>query len=113
MPNMKQFLPFAVSTSYDGVLAIDCFAKNAFNLAHWRGAPKVTDIHDDTSARITMHAIEKNLPQTQYKYVTCNHFDIDGFLGVWSVFNPVTALQNNALIKEMPVVNEKLKAVFA
>ena len=103
---MKKFLPFAQLGDQEQVIAIDCYAKEAFNLSHWRGAPKVANIHDDTSAQITIHAIEESLPQVQRDYVTCNHFDIDGFLGVWSVFNPDLALQNKALIEEMSLIGD-------
>lgn len=103
---MKKFLPFTELDGEKQVLAIDCYTKKAFNLSHWRGAPKVAAIHDDTSAQITIRAIEANLPQIQHDYVTCNHFDIDGFMGVWSVCNPQTALQNKALVAEMALIGD-------
>lgn len=103
---MKKFLPFSKLDGDKQALAIDCYSNKAFNLSHWRGAPKVAGIHDDTSTQITIRAIEANLPQIEREYVTCNHFDIDGFLGVWSVFNPDIALQNKALIEEMSLIGD-------
>ena len=103
---MKKFLPFEKSGHYEEVLAIDCYTKKAFNLSHWRGAPKVAAIHADTSALIAIQAIEKNLPEIQYQHVTSNHFDIDGFLGVWSVFNPEAALKHKDLIAEMSLIGD-------
>ncbi len=103
---MKKFLPFAQKDLHHDVIAIDCYAKNAFNLSHWRGAPKIDTIHDDTSAQITLHAIENKLSEIEADYVTCNHFDIDGFLGIWSVFNPELALENRELIAEAALIGD-------
>lgn len=68
-------------------------AQQGVIFSHWRGAPKWEGLHADTSCGIVLNAIRASHPAVEYLWVTNNHFDVDGFLGVWSLFEPALALR--------------------
>ena len=90
----KSFIPFHQIREYKSVIVVDSLYKKTFALSHWRGALKLKNLHADTSAGICLNAIRANIPEIAYPYLTNNHFDVDGFLGIWSLMNPVLALEN-------------------
>ncbi|EMR01068.1 DUF6687 family protein [Cesiribacter andamanensis] len=103
----KQFIPFLDIHQYQGVLVVDSFHPRGLVLSHWRGAPKLPQLHDDTSAGIVLNALKADLPELHtHAYVTNNHFDIDGFLGVWSLLYPQKALQHEQLIRKMALMGD-------
>ncbi|CAN5140071.1 hypothetical protein BH23BAC1_BH23BAC1_01090 [soil metagenome] len=106
MPAEKTFIPFQDIRKYKDVLVVDSYYPEAFNLSHWRGAPKSELLLDDTSTGIVLNAIKRNIPQLKAPYVTNNHFDIDGFLGVWSLLNPGLALENEVILREMALIGD-------
>ncbi len=83
------------------MLVVDAHHPQGFDLSHWRGAPVPVGCAADTSTEIVLNAIEQKIPELDKPYITNNHYDIDGFLGVWSLFNPTLALKNKALLIEM------------
>ncbi len=98
----KTFIPFYDIKKYpDQVLVVDAHHPQGFDLSHWRGAPVPAGCEADTSTEIVLKAIEKGIPELDKPFVTNNHYDIDGFLGVWSVFNPKLALSHKDLLVEM------------
>lgn len=98
----KTFIPFYEVKNHVGdVLVVDAHHPQGFDLSHWRGASIPEGCAADTSTEIVLKAIEQNLPELNYGFVTNNHYDIDGFLGVWSTFNPSIALERKALLVEM------------
>ena len=103
----KKFIPFYDIRKYpDGVLVVDAHHPEAFDLSHWRGAPLPKHCEADTSTEIVLKAIKNNLAELSRTYVTNNHYDIDGFLGVWSLFNPNEALQHYDLLTEMAQIGD-------
>ncbi|QCK13473.1 DUF6687 family protein [Mangrovivirga cuniculi] len=100
-----KFVPFHNIPEPEKCLAVDCTHRKALPLSHWRGSSSPEDLHDDTSAAICLNAIETGLTQ-EYKYVTNNHFDIDGFLGVWSVIEPELAIKNKQLIRQAALIGD-------
>jgi hypothetical protein len=98
----KSFIPFYEVKNHAGdLLVVDAHHPQGFDLSHWRGAPIPEGCEADTTTEIVIKAIEKGLPELEKSYVTNNHYDIDGFLGVWSVFNPKLAIEHSALLVEM------------
>ncbi len=97
------FVPFyqARKAHRETVAAVDCFLPGALNLSHWRGANPPAEITADTSAAIVLKALEKGAVPAQANCCTNNHFDVDGFVGVWSLQNPLLARQNATLLKAM------------
>lgn len=101
-----QYLPYTEIQQVPQFLAIDCHHPKGLALSHWKGAPTPAALMDDTSAAIVLNAIEKAHPYLNCPHATNNHFDVDGFLGVWSVLNPKLALEHNALIREMALLGD-------
>ena len=83
-------------------IVVDSTANGAaLVLAHWRGAATPVGLRDDTSAGSVLRALRKPgaLAGLDDAAVTANHFDIDGFLGVWSLLNPELALAHEPLLR--------------
>ncbi|HET8860652.1 DUF6687 family protein [Marivirga sp.] len=103
----KTFIPFYDIKKYpDEVLVVDAHHPQGFDLSHWRGAPVPDNCKADTSTEIVLKAIRKNLPELNKNYVSNNHYDIDGFLGVWAIFNPKEALEHYDLLVEMAQIGD-------
>jgi hypothetical protein len=103
---MKTFIPFSNVSNHPHVLGVDCYHPKAFCLSHWRGANSHTDLEDDTSAAIAINAVKKNIPELAYPVVTNNHFDIDGFIGVWCVMHPETVHEFEAVFRQMALIGD-------
>ncbi|MBX0290646.1 hypothetical protein K3G63_09370 [Hymenobacter sp. HSC-4F20] len=72
----------------------------ALTLAHWRGAATPPELRDDTSAGSVLRALRQPAtPGLEAEAVTANHFDVDGFVGVWALLNPALALQHEPLLR--------------
>ena len=103
----KTFIPFPDIPQYKHVLVVDSYHPRGFVLSHWRGSPKLPQLHDDTSTGIVLNALKGSLPQVHaYPYVTNNHFDVDGFLGIWSLMNPEEALAHESLLRKMALLGD-------
>jgi hypothetical protein len=103
----KTFIHFYDIKKYpDEALVVDAHHPQGFDLSHWRGAAVPKNCEADTSTEIVLKAIQNNLPELGKKYVTNNHYDIDGFLGVWAIFNPKKALEHYDLLTEMAQIGD-------
>jgi len=96
-----QYQPFAQATNREEVIAVDCVLPRALVLSHWRGAPVPPGCADDTSTGIALNALQNPALLQGRKYVTNNHFDVDGFCALWSIINPALALQHHLLLRTM------------
>lgn len=101
----KQFIPFS-EVKHHRAIIIDSTHANGVMLSHWRGAPTPAAVNDDTSAAIALHALRLQLPELDLPYVSANHFDIDGFVGVWALLNPELALENEELLRQMALIGD-------
>ncbi|MDX5480722.1 MAG: hypothetical protein LPK07_03480 [Hymenobacteraceae bacterium] len=101
----RQFIPFSEIKQHKA-LVVDSTHANGFMLSHWKGAPTPAGIKDDTSAAIVLNALRQDLPELNLEYVTANHFDIDGFVGVWALLNPELALENEELLRQMAIIGD-------
>ncbi|SHJ77269.1 hypothetical protein SAMN02745146_0137 [Hymenobacter daecheongensis DSM 21074] len=97
---MKFFVPFA-RLRQQPTIVVDSTANGAaLVLAHWRGAPTPAALRDDTSAGSVLRALHAPAtPGLEASAVTANHFDIDGFIGVWSLLHPAQALRHERLLR--------------
>lgn len=103
----RNFVPFNELALYERVIIVDSFHPDSLTLSHWRGAPKIEEIHADTSTEIVLNALEKGMPDlSTHPYVSNNHFDVDGFLGVWSLCNPEEALEHSSLLRKMALLGD-------
>ena len=102
---MKKFVPYREIGDQD-VLIIDGQHKRCVKLSHWGGANTYNDISGDSSAEIVLNAIHKNHHTLNRELVSASHFDIDGFVGVWSYFHPDKAIEAANILKEMAVTGD-------
>lgn len=101
-----KFIPFKNIDQFDKVIAVDCHHPRAYTLSHWKGAEVNDEYRDDTSTGIVLRALECGFNTDDYEGTTNNHFDIDGFLGVWSIFHPKKSLRNKELLRVMAVIGD-------
>jgi hypothetical protein len=101
----KQFIPFSELKNKAAII-VDSNHPNGFVLSHWRGAPTPEALKDDTSAGSVLNALRANVAGLELPYVTANHFDIDGFIGVWSLLNPELALEREELLRQMAIIGD-------
>ncbi|TXK49115.1 hypothetical protein FVR03_06950 [Pontibacter qinzhouensis] len=101
----RRFIPFS-ELKHRKAIVVDSMHPNGLVLSHWRGAPTPAEVRDNTSAAMVLHALRFNLPGLDLPYVTANHFDIDGFVGVWSLLNLELALENEELLRQMALIGD-------
>ncbi len=102
---MKKFVPYHLLNGQKAIV-IDGYYHNGLVLSHWKGANTINEIKDDSSAAIVLNALEKNIEGLDTEIVSATHFDIDGFIGVWALFNPELALQYKATLKEVATIGD-------
>ncbi|OON68897.1 DUF6687 family protein [Hymenobacter sp. CRA2] len=108
MPQLT-FLPFGEARRHaaETVVVDSILPRAALTLAHWRGAPTPTAFQDDTSAGSVLRAIAASVPGLQAaRYVTANHFDVDGFVGVWAALHPEQAAAHAELLRLVAVLGD-------
>lgn len=104
-----QFLPFAEARrrSAETVVVDSILSRAALTLAHWRGAPTPPALQDDTSAGSALRALAAPPAALQTaRYVTANHFDVDGFVGVWALLHPELARPHDELLRMVAVLGD-------
>ena len=114
---MPNYVPFLELDALSPKLVVDSYHPEAFNLSHWRGANVHSHLQDDTSTGIVLNAIKQNIPELSYPYVSNNHWDIDGFMGIWSLLNPQLAVEYEEVIRAMALLGDfrewNLKSKYA
>lgn len=102
---MKSFIPFHELNNREAII-VDGAHSSGLILSHWKGQNNIEGIADDTSAGIVINAIIKNHPGLQHELITATHFDIDGLVGVWSIFEPRIALENEKVLKAVARIGD-------
>jgi hypothetical protein len=96
----KRFVPFQQLRQQPTIVVDSVGLGAALTLAHWRGAATPDALRDDTSAGSVLRALHHpETPGLDADAVTANHFDVDGFVGVWSLLNPILALRHKHLLR--------------
>lgn len=95
---MKSFIPFHQLNDRNAII-VDGAHSSGLILSHWKGQNTIEGIAADTSGEIVLNAIEKNIPGIDNELITATHFDIDGFVGVWSLFAGDRALPYADVLK--------------
>ncbi|MBC6607333.1 hypothetical protein H8B13_10930 [Hymenobacter sp. BT188] len=94
------FVPFAEAKQQPTILVDSTGLQAALVLAHWRGAATPVALRDDTSSGSVLRALRAlHTPGMEAQAVSANHFDVDGFVGVWSLLNPALALRHEPLLR--------------
>ncbi|MBO2007951.1 DUF6687 family protein [Hymenobacter negativus] len=103
----RYFVPFAQLRQQPTIVVDSVGLGAVLTLAHWRAAPTPEPLRDDTSAGSALRALRQpETPGLEATAVTANHFDIDGFIGVWSLLNPALALQHEELLRMVAVLGD-------
>jgi hypothetical protein len=96
----RYFVPFGQLRRQPTIVVDSTGLGAALTLAHWRGAATPAALRDDTSAGSCLRALHApTTPGLEAAAVTANHFDIDGFIGVWALLHPALALAHEALLR--------------
>ncbi|AHJ96704.1 DUF6687 family protein [Hymenobacter swuensis] len=96
----KHFIPFRQLRRQPAIVVDSTSLGASLTLAHWRGAATPEPLRDDTSAGSVLRALHHpDTPGLEAAAVTANHFDIDGFVGVWALLNPELARQHEPLLR--------------
>ncbi|WP_303310794.1 DUF6687 family protein [Hymenobacter sp. BT730] len=96
----RSFVPFAQLRRQPTIVVDSVGSGAVLTLAHWRGAATPEALRDDTSAGSVLRALRA--PETvglATAAVTANHFDVDGFVGVWALLHPELALRHDSLLR--------------
>lgn len=103
-----EFVPFCEAKKLEkaSVVAVDCYLPGALNLSHWRGAGPLAAVAGDTSAAIVLNAIEQKTAGLGRPFSTNNHFDLDGFVGIWALHNPGLAGKKDRLLRAMALLGD-------
>ena len=97
---MRKFVPFGQLRQQPTIVVDSTGIGAALTLAHWRGAATPAALRDDTSAGSCLRALHApTTPGLDAQAVTANHFDIDGFIGVWALLHPELALAHEELLR--------------
>lgn len=102
-----KFIPFDEAGKEDNLIVVDAYLPGKLNLSHWRGVELPVYLRADTSTEIVLKALKSDqFDLMQYSTCTNNHFDIDGFLGIWALYNPELALKNEFLLTQMASIGD-------
>jgi hypothetical protein len=103
----RYFVPFAQLRRQPTIVVDSVGSGAALTLAHWRGAATPEPLRDDTSAGSVLRALRQPAtPGLEAPAVTANHFDIDGFVGVWSLLHPDLARQHEELLRLLATLGD-------
>ena len=101
------FIPFTEARQQPTILVDSTGLRAALVLAHWRGAATPVALRDDTSAGSVLRALRApHTPGLEVAAVSANHFDVDGFIGVWGLLNPEQALRHESLLRLVAVLGD-------
>jgi hypothetical protein len=101
------FVPFVEARQQPTILIDSTGLRAALVLAHWRGAATPEALRDDTSTGSVLRALRApHTPGLEVAAVSANHFDVDGFVGVWSMLNPELALRHESLLRLVAILGD-------
>ncbi|GGG36141.1 DUF6687 family protein [Hymenobacter glacieicola] len=103
----KHFVPFRQLRQQPTIVVDSTGLGAVLTLAHWRGAATPVPLRDDTSAGSVLRALHQPAtPGLEAAAVTANHFDVDGFVGVWALLNPALALRHEPLLRMVATLGD-------
>lgn len=102
---MRTFLPFD-KIGEQKTIVVDALHPNALVLSHWKGGNIHSEIAADTSGEIVLNALKSEIEGIDNPLVSANHFDIDGFVGVFALFYPDLAEAYDKVLREMAIIGD-------
>ena len=103
--SQKKFIPFHEIGDREAII-VDGLHTKGLILSHWKGGNIHPSITDDTSGGIVLNAIEQNFEGINNPLISATHFDIDGFVGVWALFEPELAMVYKSVMHQMAVIGD-------
>lgn len=105
---MKSFIPFHELKKHpkDEVVIVDALHPDHLTLSHWKGANRHQEIQADTSAEICVNAVLIQYKNWDAPYISANHFDIDGFVGVMALLHPEMVKEKSELFVQMGEIGD-------
>lgn len=88
------------------VAIVDAIHPQILTFSHWKGANTHQSIQADTSAEICVNAVLKDFKGWNSPYISANHFDIDGFVGVMALLLADTVKAQPKLFIEMGEIGD-------
>lgn len=102
---MRTFLPFE-KIGGQKTIVVDALHPNALVLSHWKGGNVHPQIAADTSGEIALKALKNDFDGLDCDFVSANHFDIDGFVGVFALTYPELAKAYDEVLREMAAIGD-------
>ena len=102
---MRTFVPFEKIGNQKAIV-VDALHPNALVLSHWKDGNIHPEIAADTSGEIVLNALKKDFNGLESKIVSANHFDIDGFVGVFALCYPELAKAYDEVLREMAIIGD-------
>ena len=95
---IRGWVPWSGSEHAEDVLVVDCTHAKNKTITHHKGSSTPREVKvGDTSTENVLHAIKTRHRFTtkrgKVSRVTCDHFDIDGLISVFSVLHPNDAVK--------------------
>ncbi|UOG76264.1 hypothetical protein MTX78_06605 [Hymenobacter tibetensis] len=104
---LRRFVPFQQLRKQPTIVVDSVGLGASLTLAHWRGAATPELLRDDTSAGSVLRALRApDAAGLTASAVTANHFDVDGFVGVWSLLHPEAALRHEHLLRLVAILGD-------
>ena len=102
---MKTFVPYN-KIGNQKVTVVDGLHPQNVTFSHWKGSNSIIEIAAETSGEIAINAVEKKIKGWDCPKISATHFDIDGFVGVFTLFEPEFALANKAVLIAMAKIGD-------
>lgn len=97
-----RYVPYADLVGVPNVIVDGTTRKSTvLTLSHWPGSETPPDLLRDLSAEIVLAYLRSPEHHVDVDAVSNDHFDLDGFMGVWAMVNPADALANAELVAEV------------
>ena len=102
---IRGWVPWTGSGENEEVLVVDCTHAKNKTITHHKGSSTPREVKvGDTSTENVLHAIKTRHRFTtkrgKLSRVTCDHFDIDGLISVFSVLHPNDAVKYEEILVE-------------
>jgi hypothetical protein len=97
-----RFVPYADLVGVPNVIVDGTTRKSTvLTLSHWPASVTPPELLRDLSTEVVFAYLHSPSHHVDVDAVSNDHFDLDGFMGVWSMVNPDDALANESTVAEV------------
>uniref|UniRef100_A0A7S0QZF8 DUF218 domain-containing protein n=1 Tax=Pyramimonas obovata TaxID=1411642 RepID=A0A7S0QZF8_9CHLO len=106
-PTRLEYASFDAKAGVKETIVVDCLHPSCPTLTHHKGGRTPLEVHEDTSGGIVLKALKSSHPIFRgQRYVTCNHYDIDGLVAVFAATQPLVALSHEQTLRTTSVIGD-------